>query len=147
MQNSYSHHNNENAFVFEAIQRMTEARYIKQPNGRPFISPQEFEIGMFILMSYMKQMTETMEIRVKNLDELSTLFVEFVYSGNHDENTPKPDKAKMQRALKRLNQLRIIKYRAVRWPTSDNKSVRRVIITVKPKLLEVATQDLIFEKC
>jgi hypothetical protein len=77
MQNSYSHHNNENAFVFEAIQRMTEARYIKQPNGRPFISPQEFEIGMFILMSYMKQMTETMEIKtLMNFQRyLSNLFI------------------------------------------------------------------------
>lgn len=141
----YSHHDLESAFVFDAIQRLTQARYIKQPNGRPFISPQEFEIGMFILMKYMQQMTETMEIKVKNLEELSSQFIEFVYSGDQDERTPKPDKAKMQRALKRLNQLRIIEYKAIRWPTSDDKSVRRISITVKPTLLEVATKDLVLQ--
>jgi hypothetical protein len=132
-------------FLCESIHRLTEARYIKLSNGRPFISPQDFEIAMFLLMSYMEGMEETMEIKVKNLDELSQLFADFVYSKNTSQEIRRPDKAKMQRALKRLKQLKIIDYRAIRWPKSVDKSVRRVIVTIKPISCDVSTEDLILE--
>jgi len=137
------HLDREALFICRAIKRLTQARYIKLPNGRPFISPQDYEIGMFLLIQYVQQIAEVMEIKVKNLDELSKMFAEFIYDKKTNENTTRPDKAKMQRALKKLKALKIIDYKAIRWPKSSDKSVRQVIVTVKPELCDSQTVDLI----
>jgi len=128
-------------YVYRFIQRLTEAKYYKPERdngnnilGRSYLSPQEFDVGTFIVLRKLKRKrgvsTRLFFTKIVNIALEFALFCDY---GNDVEQSEKdlsylrkkPDDAVIIRSLKKMEKLELIKYEI------DYKRIKNVIGVTK----------------